>query len=32
MGEVLEMEGGYRKQGAEGEPRKEKSVSEWRRR
>ena len=28
-GEVLEMEGGIRVQRAEGEPREDKSVSEW---
>ena len=31
-GEVLEMEGGIQEQGAEGEPREDKSGSEWGRR
>ena len=31
-GEVLEMEGGIQEQRAEGEPREDKSVSEWCRR
>ena len=31
-GEVLEMKGGIREQGAKGEPQKEKSARDWGRR